>query len=73
MRKYYAPLTVLGLAGVGILLFSKRGRNALRWAADSFQKTPETLLEWNDAAQRELDRLQAAVNRVAQSLHELRS
>ncbi len=73
MRKYYAPLTVLGLAGIGILLFSKRGQRALRWAADNFQKAPETLLEWNETAQRELDRLQTAVNRVAQSLHGLHS
>ncbi len=71
MRKYYAPLTVLGLAGVGVLLFTKRGQNAVRWLSDNFQKAPEALLEWNDAAQRELDRLQAAVNRVAQSLQTL--
>ncbi len=73
MRKYYAPLTLLGLAGVGILLFSKRGRNGLRWVAENFQKAPETLLEWNEAAQRELDRLQAAVNRVAQTLQGMHS
>jgi hypothetical protein len=71
MRKYYAPLTVLGLAGVGVLLFTKRGQNAVRWLSDNFQMAPEALLEWNDAAQRELDRLQAAVNRVAQSLQTL--
>jgi hypothetical protein len=64
-------MAVLGLAGVGVLLFSRRGQNAVRWLADTVEKAPETLLEWNDAAQRELDRLQAAVDRVAQSLQGL--
>ncbi len=71
MRKYYAPMAVLGLAGVGVLLLTRRGQNAVRWLADNVEKAPETLLEWNDAAQRELDRLQAAVDRVAQSLQGL--
>jgi len=68
MRRYYLPLTVLGLAGVGLLLFSDRGRQTMRWIAENFEDAPDTLLGWNEAAQRELDRLQAAVNQLAETL-----
>ena len=68
MRRYYVPLTVLGLAGVGLLLFSEGGRQAMRWIADNFEDAPDTFFGWNEAAQRELDRLQAAVNQLAESL-----
>jgi hypothetical protein len=72
MRRYYVPLTVLGLAGVGVLLFSERGRQALRWIAENVEGAPEAFSDWNDAAQRELDRLQAAVNQLAESLEAAR-
>ena len=68
MRRYYVPLTVLGLAGVGLLLFSEGGRQAVRWIADNFEDAPDTFLGWNEAAQRELDGLQAAVNQLAETL-----
>jgi len=68
MRRYYVPLTVLGLAGVGLVLFSERGRQALRWMSENFEGAPGSLLEWNETAERELDRLQAAVNQLAESL-----
>jgi hypothetical protein len=35
-------------------------------------RAPGALLEWNEAAQRELDRIQTALNRVAQSLEIVR-
>jgi hypothetical protein len=72
MRKWYVPLAVLGVSGVGVLLFSPRGRAALRWVAENLHRAPEQLLEWNEAAQRELDHIQAALNRVAASLEAVR-
>jgi hypothetical protein len=69
MRKVYVPLTVLGLAGLGLLILSDRGRKVLRWLEENLQNAPDALLEWNDAAQHELDRIEAAVNRLAESLH----
>jgi hypothetical protein len=72
MRKWYVPLAVLGVSGVGVVLLSPRGRAALRWLADNLQRAPEQLLEWNEAAQRELDHIQAALNRVAASLEAVR-
>lgn len=68
MRKMYVPLTVLGLAGLGWLFLSARGRYALRWLGENLGRGPGKFLEWNEAAQRELDRIQVALNRVADTL-----
>jgi HPt (histidine-containing phosphotransfer) domain-containing protein len=68
MRKWYMPLTVLGLGSLGILMLSDRGRDLIREVAARLEDAPENLREWNDSAQAELDRIQAAVDRVAQSL-----
>jgi len=68
MRRWYVPLTVLGLAGLGALVLSSRGRKTLAWLAENFMKAPETLLEWNENTQRELERLRAALTELADSL-----
>lgn len=68
MRKLYLPLTLAGLGGLGWLFLTERGRYALRWAYRNLPLAPERFVEWNDAAQRELDRIQTALNRVADSL-----
>ncbi len=68
MRKWYLPITVVGLGGLGYLFLTERGRQAMRWALEHFQEAPEKFLEWNEAAQRELDRIQIALNRVSDSL-----
>jgi len=68
MRKWYLPMTVLGLGGVGMLLFTDRGRRGLRWAIEHLPDAPQHLAQWNETAQRELDRIQATLNQVAESL-----
>ncbi len=68
MRKWALPLTVLGLGGLGALAFSRRGRNALSWALDHAHEAPDKIAEWNDAAQVELDKIQDALNEIAESL-----
>ena len=68
MRNWYMPLTVLGLGSLGILMLSDRGRDLIREIAARLEDAPENLREWNDSTQAELDRIQAAVDRVAQSL-----
>jgi len=73
MRKWYVPVTVVGLAGVGVLCLTQRGREALRWAYKNVHRAPETLLEWNESAQRELERIQAALDRVASTLEAVQS
>jgi hypothetical protein len=70
MRKFYLPLTVVGLAGLGLLLVSEAGQQAIDWLTDNWERTPERLNEWNDAAQRELDKIELALDQVAESLTE---
>ena len=36
MRRWYVPLTVLGLGSVGAFLLSERGRNGLRAMFEDF-------------------------------------
>jgi hypothetical protein len=68
MRRWYVPITVLGLGGVSAFLLSKRGRTALRAIFERFQQAPDRLLELNDNLQSDLDRIQAALDRIADSL-----
>jgi len=68
MRKWYVPLTVLGLGSIGALLVSDRGRRALQLALDRLVEAPDRLLEWNEAAQAELERIQKSLNQLSESL-----
>jgi len=72
MRKWYVPLTLMGLGGLGVLCLTERGRRTLRRIFEGLHRAPESFLEWNEAAQRELDRIQTALNRVAESLQAVR-
>lgn len=68
MRRWYVPLTLLGLGSIGALLMSERGRAVLRALFERFQEAPEKLLEMNDTLQSELDHIQAALDQIAESL-----
>jgi len=66
MRRWYLPLTVLGLASVAVLIATRCGRQMLVLLTDTFDGI-NPILSRNDT-QRELDRLQAALNQLARSL-----
>jgi hypothetical protein len=68
MQKWFLPLTVLGIGGLGLLVLSDRGQDAMNWAFKKLDEAPDRLSDWNDRAQEELDRIQLALNRVADSL-----
>ena len=68
MRKWLVPLAVLGAGGVGAFFASSKGREMLRRWLAVWDEAPERWDEWNDAAQTELDRIQATLNQIAQSL-----
>lgn len=68
MRKWFLPLTVLGLGGLGALVLSERGRKAIFWALDRIDEAPEKISEWNESAQRELERIQNNLNQLADTL-----
>ncbi len=68
MRKWYVPLTVAGIGGLGVFLFSESGRRVLRWVGQYVRWNSEGLLEWNDAAEDEMQRIQKALGAIAESL-----
>jgi hypothetical protein len=68
MRKWYVPLTVAGVGGLGVFLLSESGRKALRWIAQYVRWNSEGLLEWNEGAEAELQRLQAALRAITETL-----
>ena len=68
MQKWFLPLTVLGIGGLGLLVLSDRGQDALEWAFKKLDEAPDQFNDWNERAQEELDRIQMALNRVAESL-----
>lgn len=68
MRKWYVPLTVAGIGGVGVFLFSESGRRTLRWIGQYLRWNSEGFLEWNEAADAELKKIQEAVSAIADTL-----
>jgi hypothetical protein len=68
MRKWYVPLTVAGLGGLGAFLFSESGKEVLRALRLYLQWHTEGLPEWNEVAEQELQRIQEALASLAESL-----
>ncbi len=68
MRKWFVPLTMLGIGSLGALILSERGRQALDWIFERIDEAPDRIAEWNDSAQQELDRIQLALNEIADTL-----
>ena len=68
MRKWYVPLTVAGIGGLGVFLLSESGRSVLRGITRYLRWNSQGLQEWNDAAEAEMRRLQDAVTALAESL-----
>ncbi len=68
MRKWFVPLTMLGIGSLGALVLSERGRQALDWIFDRIDEAPDRIAEWNETAQQELDRIQFALNEIAENL-----
>jgi hypothetical protein len=68
MRKWSLPLTVAGIGVLGVFLFSESGRRILRWAGQYVRWNSQGLLEWNEAAEAEMQRLQEALAAIAESV-----
>ena len=68
MRRWFLPLAVFGIGAMGAFAVSDAGRQTLRWLRDQFDEAPDHLLTWNEAAQHELDRIEATLNRIAESI-----
>ena len=69
MRRWYVPLTVLGIGGLGVALVgTRRGRDVVRRTADFFENVPDHLEAWNNAMDQEVNTIQQAVDAVADML-----
>lgn len=68
MNKWYLPLTVLGLGGLGVLFGTERGREVVGRAANLLEELPDVYAEWQGSAEREIQNIQSAVDQIAASL-----
>jgi hypothetical protein len=73
MRKWYVPITVIGIGGLGLLFATDAGRRGLHRLLVALERSPEALADFNEFAQNELDRIESALNRVAASLESAQS
>jgi len=68
VKSWKMPVAMFGVGSVGALLLALRGKPVARWVRARFQEAPARFAEWNESAQQELARLEAALNDVAQSI-----
>ncbi len=68
MRKWAVPLTVASIGGLGVLFLATRGRETLNRLLSYMESAPDAIREFNDTAEREIARLQTAVDELADSL-----
>lgn len=62
MRKWYLPLTVLGLGSLGALIATERGRSMLKQVGKGLDRAPEQLRNWSDAFDDELTKIQGTID-----------
>jgi hypothetical protein len=67
MRKWYVPLTMLGLGGLGLLFVSERGQQAVRALFDSFD-APEGWDDFHAGVDRELEQIESALSEIESEL-----
>jgi hypothetical protein len=68
MRKWYVPLAVLSLGGLGVVLATDGGRRAMRRLGDVLEDAPEHLDNWSEAIEGEVATIQEAINSIASAL-----
>lgn len=68
MNKWYLPLTVLGLGGLGVLFGTERGREVVGRATNLLEEWPGMYADWQNAAEREIQDIQSAVDQIATKL-----
>lgn len=72
MNNKNLSLAMLGLGGVGLLGLlaagTDRGRSFMRGLIEELTGAPDRIQGWNEAAQDELEHIQAAINDLADAL-----
>ena len=68
LHKWYLSLSVLSVGGMAALALSPGGRQFMRWLVQKMISSPEQLQQWNDNAEKELRRIQDALDRLAEAV-----
>lgn len=68
MKNWYLPATVLGLAGLGLIFASERGRERVRHFVDDFLKHGDPLGEFGKFCDDQLATIQESLDRLAKAL-----
>jgi len=68
MRRWLIAAAVVAVGGVGAFLLTDKGKDSVRRWLAAFESDGGTWDEWNEAAQLELERIQAALNEIARTL-----
>lgn len=66
MRRWLMAAAVVAVGGVGAFLLTDNGKDSVRRWPAAFESDGGTWNEWNEAAQLELERIQAALNEIAE-------
>ena len=65
MRKWYVPLTMLGLGGLGLLFVTERGQQAVRSIIETLSDPADEFIPGVD---RELAQIESALDEIAAEL-----
>lgn len=68
MKKWYVPVTLLGLSGLGLLFASERGRVRVRRVVDQLMEHGDPLGEFNKFCEEQLQTIQESLDRLAEAL-----
>jgi hypothetical protein len=70
MGKWFLPVTVLGLSGLGLVFASERGRERLLSFLDRMAEHGDPLGEFNKLCEEQLHNIQSGLDRLADALNE---
>ena len=68
MRKWYVPLTMLGLGGLGLLFVSERGQQAVRALLDGVADRPDDWDRFHAGVNRELAQIESVLTEIEAEL-----
>ncbi len=70
MGKWFLPVTVLGLSGLGLIFASQRARERLYAFVDRVAEHSDPLGEFNTLCEEQLRTIQSSLDRLADALNE---
>ena len=70
MSKWFLPVTVLGLSGLGLIFASERGRARVLTFMDRVAEHGDPLGEFNKLCEEQLNTIQSSLDRLAEALKE---